>query len=435
MPARARTILLRGGQRRPPQRLSVCDIEPGAVVVRRAAAFAHRLDPERLLVGLRACLAELPLLAGRLRRGADGWWEVTCDDAGLRYTVVDEDRPMPAYGYDQAMKPDISRLTEPLTLTTVDRDRPLVGVRVTRFQGGTVLGLSNTHALMDGLGAWRLLERWSQHYRGHASAAPLTFDRAPLLPPTSPPPAAHRPAPPPPLSPLGLAGFIARALLATRTRASALLHLPAALLADAKAELGAQLPAGEWLSTQDVVMGLLVHGLAAATAQPQLHIGTIYDLRRIAGLGLTPAYTGNAATFRDLVEPRAELARTPLHLARALRRLAATLTPERALTDLRALEARVTPANALRHMPLFMRRLFADGLLLNNYSAFPIYRLDFGHGPPRWGDYPRLPLGRVLTVCPDPHGDGVAVHLTLPHDELRRFVPPRGAGPLHPVGA
>ena len=430
MGARLQTRLLRCGIQGPPLRLSVCDLEPGAVTVRRAAAFPYRIDPERLLTSLQSCMQELPLLCGRLRDTAGGWREVVQSDAGLRYTLVDDDRPMPSYGYAHTMKPDLGRLTEPLSLRQVGHDRPIVGVCVTCFRDGTVIGLSNAHALMDGRGAWRLLERWSQHYRGCPDADLPTYDRTPLVVD-----AAADPSSPaePPLTRLGLARFIAQSLLAARTRATALLHLPAALLAARKAELVASLPDGEWLSTQDIVMGHLVQALAAATDQPYLEIGAIYDLRRVPELGLAPGYIGNAATARALREPAAELARTPLHLAGALRRLAATVTAARARADLRARQAHFTPATALRHMPGFIRRQYSDGLLLNNYSQFPIYRVDFGAGPPAWGDYPRLPLGRVITVCPDPRGDGVAVHLTRPRAELRRLRPPAGAGPLYLV--
>ncbi len=340
---------------------------------------------------------------------------------------------MPAYGYAHSMKPDFGLLTEPLSLVKVNRDRPIVGIRVTRFRDGTVVGLSNAHALMDGVGAWRLLERWAKHYRGDPSGQPLSYNRQPLLQEEGPI-AAPDPRLDTPLSRRLLAGFVARSLLTPWTAATALVHLPGALLGAWKADLMGQVPGGEWISTQDAVMGVLVQALATTSVNRRMEIGTIYDLRRLPELGLSPHYVGNAATARALNEETAVLARSPLTLARSLRRLAATVTSERILADLRAIQARVAPSEALRYMPSFIRRQFADGLLLNNYSRFPIYRVDFGRGPPRWGDYPRLPLNRVITVCPDPQGDGAAVHLTLPRAELRRLILPSGVASLHVVG-
>lgn len=424
-----RTRLIGCGVRRPPLRLSALDIAPGGVAVPRAAAFAYRVDLERLLDSLRGCLRELPFFCGRLIKTADGWWAVDVNDAGIQYTVVEVDAAMPPYGYRRSMKPDMHRLTEPLAFAPVGRDRPLVGIRVTRFRDGTVVGVTNNHALTDGAGAWLFLDRWSQHFRGQPADGAPTFDRAPLLSPgESRATTGAGPLPERPLSPLGLAGFIARSLLTSRTGATAVFHLPAAALANHKSHLSARLPAGEWISTQDVAMSLMLQAVAAATVQERLQTGTIYDIRKLPELGLAAQYVGNAATARAFVERSSELARDPLTAARTLRRLAATVTGDRMRAELRHDLARITPSNALRHMPPFIRDQFADGLLLNNYSRFPIYRADFGGGPPIWGDYPRLPLHRVITLCPDPTGDGVAVHLTLPRTEMRRLVRPEGAG-------
>lgn len=426
----AETCLVRCGVRRPAQRLSILDNMSGTVPVARAAAFAYRIDRERLLASLRACLQEFPLMCGRLIESPAGQWSIDGNDAGLRYTVLEVDRAMPAYGYAQPMKPEMHQLAEPIAFRTVNRDQPLVGIRVTRFGNGTVIGLTNTHALWDGMGAWSFLERWSQHFRGQKEAIEPTFDRAPLLFSGQADPASVGAAdefiPAQPLSRLRVAGFIVRAVLSPLTGTTTVFHLPAATLAAQKDRLSARLSAGEWISTQDAAMSLVVQAVAAATDHERLQIGGLYDLRRVPELGLYRHYVGNASLTRMFTERAAELAREPLTVARALRRLAATVRGERVRAELQLLQDRVTARNAIRYLPAFIHDQFSNGLILNNYSRFPIYRADFGGGPPVWGDYPRLFLHRMITLCPDPTGDGVAVHLTLPNPELRRFVRPTG---------
>lgn len=429
-PQATQTSLVKCGERRPAQPLSVLDLMAGVTPVKRAAAFSYRLDAEKLLTSLRACLREFPLFCGRLREPPDGKTVIECNDAGLRYTLIDVDRTMPRYGYAQPLKAEFDQLTEPLVHGPINRDEPIVGIRVTRFLDGTVIGITNSHVLMDGVGAWLFLERWSQHFRAQLPELEVTFERAPLFQAAQ---AAKGETPESsltlgrqPVSVLRLGGFIARVLLSKLTGATALFHMSAAMLAAQKSQLSARLPAGEWVSTQDVAMSVMVQAVAAATELEELQVGTIYEVRRVPELGLSPHYIGNAAAGRTFTARSAELAQDPLKVARSMRQMASTVTPQRVRDDLKDMQARITRKNAMRYLPGFLIEQFGNGLMLNNYSRFPIYRADFGSGPPSWGDYPRVPLNRVITLCPDPKGDGVAVHLTLPRAEMRRFVQPQG---------
>ena len=121
-----------------------------------------------------------PDSVGRLAAVLAGATAFVGNDAGLRYSVREVDREMPAYGYAQPMKPELRRLTETLGYWPVNRDQPIVGIRVTRFRNGTVIGITHTHVLMDGVSSWIFLERWSQHFRGQLDAVALPFDRTPL---------------------------------------------------------------------------------------------------------------------------------------------------------------------------------------------------------------------------------------------------------------
>lgn len=422
------TRLIQCGVRLPKTRLSILDIMPGTVPVPCAAAFPYRIDRDRLLVSLRSCLQEFPLKCGRMIESPEGEWLLDGNDAGLRYTVIEADRAMPKFSYAQPMKPQMRQLTETLGYWPVNRDQPIVGIRVTRFLDGTVIGITHTHVLMDGVSSWIFLERWAQHFRGKLADSGLTFDRAPLMftgkADFATEEAKDDQIRAQPASQLRVAELIGRALLAPLTGATRVFHLPGAALTAHKQRLTPHLPKDAWISTQDAAMGMLVQAVAAATRHEELQIGTIYDLRNLSELELSRHFVANAAMSRMFTERSVRLSSEPVTAAHTLRRLASTLSGERVRGELLRMAARVTPRSAVRYMPGFILDQFGNGLLLNNYSRFPIYAVDFGSGPPVWGDYPAPPLNRVINLLPDPNGDGVAVHLTLPRTEMRRFALP-----------
>jgi hypothetical protein len=65
---------------------------------------------------------------------------------------------------------------------------------------------------------------------------------------------------------------------------------------------------------------------------------------------------------------------------------------------------------------------FRHGILINNYSRFPMYSVDFGEGPPAWCDYPAFPLRQLAILNPHRQSDGVVVHLGLERALMKRLL-------------
>lgn len=417
---RDQSITMNCGIRRKSITLCPFDTMSGTVVVRRAAAFPYRLDSSRLLESLRACLKEFPYFCGRLHQSAEAW-SIDGSDAGLPVSIIHQDRDMPAFGYRQSMKKIMRKLCEPLAFIQGNRDEPLVGIRITHYRNGTVIGISNSHVMMDGSGAWQFLQRWAEHYRKDVSPAQFTQDRSPLI--FSESEASQAAASPyyavTKISKLAVGVFFARCISTAWTCKTVVMHIPAKRLAQEKQQIMSSLPENHWVSTQDVAMALLVKPLLEATKKTNMIFGAIYNFRHLHELGLTPQYIGNAATAREFIMPSHS---DTTAIAATLRQIAGSLLPQHVKADLQYMQANVPPDEGLQHHATFITRQFDDGVMLNNYTKFSMYQADFGHGTAIWADYPEVTLNRSITLLPDPQGDGVAAHITLPRNEMKLFI-------------
>jgi shikimate O-hydroxycinnamoyltransferase len=410
---------IRCGIKKPEQKLCHYDVMSGTIIVRRAAAFSYRLDTTQLLDSLHECLKEFPYFCGRLKQYEDHW-SLDGNDAGLSLSIVQHDSAMPAYGYQHTMKKQMRGLCEPLAFSSGNKDKALMGIRITHYKDGTVIGISNSHVLMDGTGAWQFLQRWAEHYRNELKPAHFTQDRSPLLfldddiqqATPSPYYSSIR------ISKLALAAFFARCIASFATGKTTVLHLPAATITNAKQQINDVLPEGQSVSTQDVAMALIIEPLLSSTKQSELIFGTLYNFRHLVELGFSPQYIGNAATAREFILSQNSNAKTA---ATTIRRLAGTLLSQHVLADSQYMQSTIAPHEGMRHHPEFMARQFTNGVLLNNYTRFPMYQVDFGGGTAIWADYPDMTLNRCIALLPDPKGDGVAAHVTLPRKELEKF--------------
>ena len=416
---RDQRITMNCGIRRKSLTLCPCDTMSGTIVVRRAAAFPYRMDTRSLLESLRACLKEFPYFCGRLHQSAESW-SIDGSDAGMPVSIIHHDRDMPAFGYQNSMKKIMHKLCEPLAFNQGNKDKPLVGIRITHYRNGTVIGISNSHVMMDGSGAWQFLQRWADHYRQQALPAQFTQDRRPLI--FSEAEASQAVASPyysaTKKSKIDVGIFFARCLATTLTCKTIVMHIPGARLTEEKQKILSCLPKNQWVSTQDAAMALLVKPLLAITRKPNMVFGTIYNFRHLPELGLTPQYIGNAATAREFIMPRHS---DTIAIAATLRQLADTLLPKHVQADLQYMQANIPLDEGLQHHAPFITQQFDDGVILNNYTKFPMYQVDFGHGTAIWADYPEVTLNRSITLLPDPQGDGVAAHITLPRNEMKSF--------------
>ncbi|CAM5645783.1 hypothetical protein SALBM217S_00527 [Streptomyces griseoloalbus] len=175
-----RTVLVRSGEASGERvRLSVYDLVNGTFGSSRTFYYRQRLDTEALRESLRRTLVHYPLLTGRLVRDADRGLSVVCDDAGAVFAETDSDRPMPDYGPDHRVGDDLRRYIHPVNaFRVVGHDTPLLTVKVTHMRGGgSVLGVSTNHSVVDGSGCLDFLLHWSRTHRGLDHRAP-SHDRA-----------------------------------------------------------------------------------------------------------------------------------------------------------------------------------------------------------------------------------------------------------------
>jgi shikimate O-hydroxycinnamoyltransferase len=106
----------------------------------------------------------------------------------------------------------------------------------------------------------------------------------------------------------------------------------------------------------------------------------------------------------------------------SLRRRRKELTAESVGADLGFLERERALGRAHSLVQSSLTASFRHGILINNYSRFPMYSVDFGEGPPAWCDYPAFPLRQLAILHPHRHGDGVVVHLGLKRALMKRLL-------------
>lgn len=128
-------------------------------------AFAYQacLDPDALQHGLRDLTRHIPWLAGRLRaRAGDAFAFELGTDAAPRLEVVRSQ-----HGWNEL----ITR--EPLVGLVKSADgEPLISLRLTQTPRGSILGISMSHALVDGFSLFYTMTNWAACTRGQNIDAP-----------------------------------------------------------------------------------------------------------------------------------------------------------------------------------------------------------------------------------------------------------------------
>jgi shikimate O-hydroxycinnamoyltransferase len=414
--------LLTGGVTGASVPLTGVDILTTTTSVRRLIAFDHVLDGGELRAGLKRSLQDFPVLTGRLTQGPDRKPQIALTDRGLLFEVVDLREDMPAFGKTCLMKSRAKQFSVKLSVHPTNRDRPIAGIRVTRFKDGTVIGFSSVHALCDGTSAWMLMNSWSEYVRRGESAIQPDLDRSSLID-LGAESDGRSPDPESGFARLGgwgrvkLYGNFAISYLGTQ---SVVYHIPEDYLKQKKEEVMPQLREGEWVSIRDVAAALIVESLNQILPGSSGEVTTFYNIRGVEGVPVKDSYFGNAVVGRTWRETRdAEgLAR----IAANLRRRQNAITRDGVLGDLAFLERERQKGRAGSLVQSSVLASFRHGILINNYSRFPIYSVDFGKGAPVWADYPALPMQQLAIINPHPRGDGVVVHLCLKRRSMKRLL-------------
>ncbi len=275
--------------------------------------------------------------------------------------------------------------------------------------GGSVLGVLINHTLADGGSALAFLESWSREHLGLPWDEP-SHDRGALeaLGRLSQDPATRDGRV---FARVGRMRHLATSLRpGLRRRATVTTRFEAAELAAMKSEaLGALTEPGAWVSTNDVLTAHLwacrgrvarSGGRGGGVAGPGRR-GTVRARRR-AAVGVL----GNCVTKSWTSLPAGELRGGSLGaVADEVRRSLRSNTEDKIRDEIAFLGSH-RPARRAPSCDVGGGLDASEASLsVNNWSRFPLYRIDLGAGRPFWYEFPDLPAPTVH-IAPTPEEDG-----------------------------
>ena len=381
----------------------------GAYPLEFVFAYGGPLDAERLADSLERTLALFPGAGSRLVRLDGEAYALEPSPDGCSFEVGTS-------GTGFADAADRHAFVDPVE--TIEGP-PLARFRLTHAPGGSVLGVSLSHAIVDGFSYFYFLSAWSHVFHGREVPLPW-LDRG-LLQPGSATADSSGPVHPESLGmtagePLGMTGCglflderrkaIPRDRLRWTRRA-----FPRAELRELLAEAQAECPVR--LSHNDVLAAWLWRTHVPEWADPREPLAFLscpVDLRRTLP-GFPPTYFGCAVALASAQVERGRLAGASLaDLARRVRDAVAGIDEAAARRTLAAIDRlrRQEGLAALERLHVVHPRA---GLLVTNLSRLPVREIVFDAGPPVAFDI-LAPAERCAVVLPAE--DGLDVRICLP---------------------
>lgn len=410
----------------PRQPLTGLDLFSGHIGIPVTLVYPQGMPSARVRDALVQTLRQYPLIAGRMRKDAEGHVYVDCNDAGIDFLVHEHDHPLPAYGPDSNFGSQIKRYFSAVyPWQWTGKDQPLLQVNVHRFaDGGVILCCYGPHSLFDGAAYWQFMSDWSRAALG-LEVTPPAFDHQAVIDL-----AKAKMAPDAPPAPQGLVRDPDM-----RTRLSVMLRLgwqalklrkgvfriPAATMQRWKDEARLALPADAGVSSVELAAAHCLKVIAPLTASArERRVGIVLDLRHRRRLRIPRDYFGNALCYGEARYTPQEIAQDSVAV------LASKCRPSNEQVSNDTLSEHLALMEHYRQKRTIWR-LFWDsaagtldgGLILNNCARFPMYDINFGLGGPAWYDICGVAF-RMLMVVPTPEQDGgVDLHFTATRAELK----------------
>lgn len=406
-------------------RLNPFDLLTGPIYTPMTLFYRKTLDPEALRDSLGRTLARYPMLSGRLLRDSDGGLSVVCNDGGVSFTEAASPDPMLEYGPGVRTNPMVGNMAREVTpFRVVGRDTPLLKVRLTQMAGGgSVLGVAINHTLADGYSGAVFLEDWSREHLG-LPYPERCHDRH-LLDELA------RPADSPKVTEgrdlvrvsrvRHLTASIAAAskrmaTVATRFSAAEVSRLKEAAMADLAGT-------DRWISSSDALTARVWQVVTELRGRPDSETEWLCLLARAQprlGGQLPEEYWGNCVTSCWTGVSTARVRSESLGaLALTVRGCVERNTEEKIRDDLAFIAASRRDGVSRRVLSRMVLRGFGGALSANNWSHFPMYRVDLGGGRPFWYEFPDVPVP-TMHVLPTPAEDGGRdVYLCLVEDQAR----------------
>jgi shikimate O-hydroxycinnamoyltransferase len=380
----------------------------GSYPIEFVFAYDGTLDAARLEDSFVEALSHFPVVRSKLERVSDHSFVFRPTDSGASFETTTTSRTFE--------DPD-ARYAFLDSVDTVEGE-PLTKVKLTQTPHGSVLGVSMSHAVVDGFSYFFFLASWARLYHGK-TILPPHHERSLLIPDR--PARAGDVTPEDVLSECGVFWTERRESIAREQlhwdRLSLSEQEMGALLREAKRECDTR------LSYNDVIAAWLWK-LYLSRWQDGVGGGATYlscpvDFRRIVS-SFPRTYFGCAVTLATARLDYDALVDTSLGLlATKVRDVVATVDEEYVWRGLGTLEAlrkqeglSVVEENHVIHP--------RDGILVTNLSRLPVFELAFDVGPPVTFDI-LTPAPRGAVVLPA--SDGLDIRVCYSGGDSR---PPRG---------
>jgi shikimate O-hydroxycinnamoyltransferase len=370
----------------------------GSYPIEFVFAYDGHLDSDRLQATLDDVISHFAPISNRLVRTSDTAYGLKPSEDGLAFEVASSDRPLDlsANAYDFLSPAD-----------TVEGE-PLTRIRLTDTPNGSVLGVSISHAVVDGFSYFYFLSSWARACHGKPFHPP-SHERELLIPQPLTVDAVLDPA-------AVLAG--SGAFWAEKRSAIDRNQLTWDTIAMSRERMNELLQEGQKsadvrLSHNDVITAHLWRKYVSewtSADDGQAYISCPVDFRRRMK-PFPPTYFGCAVSLATDSIDYSELIDAPLGaLALKVRAAIAAVDPDRSKQALQTLEAlRLQEGlSALEEIHVIHPRC---GLLVTNLSRLPVTEIAFDAGPP--SSFAILtPAERGAVILPA--NDGIEVRVCLP---------------------
>lgn len=414
-----RTLVGRGsgtGRRVP---LNAWDEFIGPVHTRKAYFYRQTLDGDALRRSLDRVLQTYPTLAGRLVRRSGSRLEVDASGQGAEFSEHRVAEPFPWAAGHPADKIAAGPYLSGYALRVTNHDAPLLRVKLTHFAGGgSVLGVGNTHCVMDDEATSRFLMDWARVHAGEF-IEPIEEDRLSVERFADGRPVSAT-SPDMELASLRqVAWTVGRAVAAFPRLCTRAWRLPRTLLDELRQRCTDDTSTRR-VSTNDALTAALWRTIGPIRSeQGQQRLNMIVDARRRAPFA--SGLFANACVGPVHAYAASEVTSLPLPtLAARVRGLIDTVDARYISDAISFMRERIVAKQRWRMLPLGLRGVLDGGLMFDSWARSCMYEMDFGAGPACWMDVPRLPLPGLIIPTPDPEGDGLVVHVSLLRSEWRR---------------
>lgn len=415
---------LHAGASAPRQYLTGIDILHSHVGVPLIYIYKKGFDPAVAERGLIETLKHYPLVAGRIKKDAQGHVYIDGNDAGIDFQVWRCEGNMPPYGLNKPVAKDIKQFYAQLMMPwqVIDKDTPFLQIRIHQYaDGGILMSVRMIHSIFDGTSYYGFMANWSKACLGVAFTPP-SFDRSVLIKAgqtdadTTGFEQFYHP-------PIGKALSIAVRLgwRAVTDMETAVFRIPAQVIQNWKDQAKAVLPENARISA-----GKLIGAYVLKTLSPLMppgvprSVGMAMDMRFISGLPVPRDYFGNALCYTKITYSEQALAHESLFT------LAERCSPPAEQISAPAVTQLLTVAEQYRQKFALWKLMFRPAvdtlgasIVLNNLSTHPVYEVDLGGGKPDWYETWGMP-NRMMALQSTPTKDGgIDLHMAACRAEMK----------------